>query len=84
MIEQACQLYPQIRDHIDFIDIGTPITNTHYLGSPHGEIYGLDHSKHRMSPEVNVNNSENCYWFFLPLLSTHSVLTLLLIKKENH
>ena len=52
MIEQTCQLYPQIRDHIDYVEIGTPITNTHYLASPHGEIYGLDHTKTRTAPEV--------------------------------
>ena len=50
MIEQACQLYPQIRDHIDYIEIGTPVTNSHYLGQPHGEIYGLDHGYGRFDP----------------------------------
>ena len=53
MIEQTCQLYPQIRDHIDYVEIGTPVTNTHYLASPHGEMYGLDHSKQRTCPEVS-------------------------------
>ena len=52
MLEQVCQLYPQIRDHIDYVDIGTPVTHTHYLAAPHGEIYGLDHTKARMTPEV--------------------------------
>ena len=50
MIEQTCQLFPQLRDCIDFIDIGSPVTNTHYLGQPHGEIYGLDHSIERFDP----------------------------------
>ena len=50
MIEQACKLYPQIRDHIDYIEIGTPVTNSHYLGQPHGEIYGLDHGYGRFDP----------------------------------
>jgi all-trans-retinol 13,14-reductase len=54
MIEQTCQLYPQIRDHIDYVDIGTPVTNAYYLAAPHGEIYGLDHTKARMSPEVSA------------------------------
>ena len=52
MVEQACSLYPQIRDHIDYVDIGTPVTNAYYIAAPHGEIYGLDHTKTRMSPEV--------------------------------
>ncbi len=50
MIEQACALFPQIRQHIDFVDIGSPISNRHYLMSPHGEIYGLGHSMTRFSP----------------------------------
>ena len=50
MIEQACQLYPQIKDHIDYIEIGTPVTNSHYLCQPHGEIYGLDHGYGRFDP----------------------------------
>ena len=50
LIEQTCQLYPQIKDHIDFIDIGTPVTNKYYLGAPHGEIYGLDHTIERFEP----------------------------------
>ena len=32
MIEQACELYPQMADKIDFIEIGTPVTNKHYIG----------------------------------------------------
>ena len=50
MIEQACVLFPQIREHIAYIEIGTPITNNHYLASPHGEIYGLDHGFERFDP----------------------------------
>jgi len=54
LIEQACQLFPQIRDHIDFKDIGTPVTNKYYLAQPHGELYGLDHTATRMSPWVSA------------------------------
>jgi len=50
MIEQTCQLFPQIRDHIDHIDIGTPVSNKYYIAQPHGEIYGLDHSAERFDP----------------------------------
>jgi len=50
MIEQTCQLFPQLRDCIDFTDIGSPVTNTHYIGQPYGEIYGLDHSLERFHP----------------------------------
>lgn len=50
MVEQACQLFPQIRNHIDYVDIGSPMTQKHYLAQHHGEIYGLDHSKDRLGP----------------------------------
>merc|ERR1711963_808617 len=50
MIEQTCQLYRQIRDCIDFTEIGSPVTNKHYIAQPHGEIYSLDHSIERFDP----------------------------------
>jgi len=50
MIEQTCQLYPQLRDCIEVTEIGSPVTNKYYLGQPHGEIYGLDHTKERFEP----------------------------------
>merc|ERR1712029_289799 len=52
MIDQTCVLYPQIKDCIDYVEIGTPVTNNHYIGSTKGEIYGLDHAIGRMAPEV--------------------------------
>ena len=50
MIDQACKLYPQIREKIDYIEIGTPVTNNHYLNQNYGEIYGLDHGYGRFDP----------------------------------
>jgi len=50
MIEQTCQLFPQIRDKIEYTEIGSPVTNKHYLGQPNGEIYGLDHDATRFDP----------------------------------
>jgi hypothetical protein len=38
---QVCQMFPAIRHHIDYIEIGTPVSNKYYLAQPHGEIYGL-------------------------------------------
>ena len=35
---------------IDFTEIGSPVTNKHYIAQPHGEIYGLDHSIERFDP----------------------------------
>lgn len=53
-VEQACQLFPSIRDHIDYVNIGTPLSNQHYLGAPQGEIYGLDHTRERFSAWANA------------------------------
>eukprot|EP00091_Calanus_sinicus_P023473 TRINITY_DN7945_c0_g1_i2.p1 TRINITY_DN7945_c0_g1~~TRINITY_DN7945_c0_g1_i2.p1 ORF type:complete len:294 (-),score=98.38 TRINITY_DN7945_c0_g1_i2:67-948(-) len=50
MIEQTCKLFPQIRDKIDVTEIASPVTNKYYIGQPHGEIYGLDHSMERFDP----------------------------------
>lgn len=54
MIEQACRLYPQIKHHIDYVEIGTPVTNQFYLGCSQGEIYGLDHDRARQEPLTNA------------------------------
>ncbi len=37
---------------IKLIFVGSPVTNTHYIASPHGEIYGLDHTRERFEPEM--------------------------------
>ena len=37
-----------MRDHIDHTEIASPVTNKFYLEQPHGEIYGLDHSRERL------------------------------------
>lgn len=33
---------PGLRDAIEELDVGTPLTMMHYLGHPHGAIYGYD------------------------------------------
>ncbi|XP_069178023.1 all-trans-retinol 13,14-reductase-like [Procambarus clarkii] len=53
-LEKACELYPSIRDHIDYVNIGTPLSNRHYLGSPRGEICGLAHTIERFSLRNNA------------------------------
>jgi len=54
LIDQTCRLFPSIRDHIDYVEIGTPLTNTHYLAAPRGEIYGMDHTIERFSVYNNA------------------------------
>ena len=40
---------------MDYIDIGTPLSNKYYLGQPEGEMYGLDHGKGRFLPETSMH-----------------------------
>jgi len=51
--EQTCSIFPQLADKVEYFDVGSPVTNKHYLRAPKGEIYGLDHDAKRFgSPEV--------------------------------
>ncbi|XP_053707783.1 all-trans-retinol 13,14-reductase-like [Synchiropus splendidus] len=55
IVEVVMEVFPKItRDKIEYVDAGTPVTNTHYIGAPKGEIYGADHGIGRFSPEVNT------------------------------
>ncbi|XP_055008691.1 all-trans-retinol 13,14-reductase [Boleophthalmus pectinirostris] len=55
VLEMVMDVFPKItRDRIEYVDAGTPITNTHYIGAPKGEIYGADHGRERFSPELNA------------------------------
>lgn len=34
------------------MDVGTPLSNMYYLGTPQGEVYGIDHDVSRFSLEA--------------------------------
>ncbi|XP_013877958.1 all-trans-retinol 13,14-reductase isoform X2 [Austrofundulus limnaeus] len=54
-LEVVMDVFPKItRDKIEYIDAGTPVTNTHYIAAPKGEIYGVDHDIGRFRPELNA------------------------------
>ena len=40
---------------LDYIDVGTPLSNKYYLGQPEGEMYGLHHGRTRFQPEVSMH-----------------------------
>lgn len=43
------------------MELGTPLTNKYYLGSPRGEIYGLDHDLERMcNPDIMMHLRPDC------------------------
>ncbi|BFZ05381.1 hypothetical protein BsWGS_08420 [Bradybaena similaris] len=52
MWHQIVDLYPQLEGKKVYMEVGTPVTNQHYLGCPNGEMCGLDQHKGRFSPEV--------------------------------
>jgi len=51
IVDQVCQLFPNIKNAIDVVQIGTPLTNEHYLCAHEGSIYGLDHCQERFLPK---------------------------------
>lgn len=58
------KLFPQCRDRVEFLDIGTPLSTNHYLGTIHGESYGLDHNVDRMNKSYEmrvVTNIDNLW-----------------------
>lgn len=42
MLRQAERVFPGLRDHIEEMEIATPITHMRYLGTPLGAIYGFE------------------------------------------
>ncbi|XP_062994941.1 all-trans-retinol 13,14-reductase [Elgaria multicarinata webbii] len=54
MMESIFKFYPQIKDKIEHISAGTPLTNRHYIASPRGEMYGAEHSISRLQAEVTA------------------------------
>ncbi len=42
MLRRAEAVYPGLRDHIEEMEISTPITHLRYLGHPGGAFYGFD------------------------------------------
>ncbi len=42
MLKDAEKVFPKLRDHIEEIEVSTPLTHMRYLGHIHGSIYGFD------------------------------------------
>ena len=42
MLDLLTKVFPDLRNHIEEIDIGTPLTHMRYLGHPGGAAYGFD------------------------------------------
>ncbi len=42
MLEMLYRVFPKCRDHIEELEVGTPVTHMRYLGHPGGAAYGFD------------------------------------------
>jgi phytoene dehydrogenase-like protein len=42
MLETLYRVFPKCRDHIEELEVGTPLTHMRYLGHPGGAAYGFD------------------------------------------
>lgn len=51
MWEQVCRFHPNLKDKVEYFDVGTPLTNQYYIASSHGELYGVDHNVERFTPQ---------------------------------
>jgi len=59
LLKTFIQEFPHLEDAIDFVDLGTAVTNDYYLGTYRGAVYGLGHTPHRfrqtwLRPETPV------------------------------
>ncbi|XP_046543995.1 all-trans-retinol 13,14-reductase-like [Haliotis rubra] len=55
MWEQTVSLFPQLDGQLEYMEVGTPVSNLHYLGAPLGEMYGMDHRSERLSADTSIN-----------------------------
>jgi prolycopene isomerase len=42
MLKRVVEIFPEARNHIEEIEVGTPLTHMRYLGHPLGAIYGYE------------------------------------------
>ena len=63
MLQQAEQVFPDLRNHIEEMEIATPITHMRYLGTPRGAIYGFE--KHIKDSPVFLPNQMHIEGLFL-------------------
>ncbi|GAB5371577.1 hypothetical protein AAMO2058_001592100 [Amorphochlora amoebiformis] len=45
--EVLFRFHPELKDCVDFVDVGTPLSSEFYLGAPHGASYGLEQTPYR-------------------------------------
>ncbi len=50
MLEMAGHVVPGIEKHVEFAELGTPLTNVDYCASTHGNLYGTDKTLLQIGP----------------------------------
>ncbi len=45
-------MFPQLEGRMEYFEVGSPLSNTYYLGTEKGEVYGVDHDTMRFSLEA--------------------------------
>jgi all-trans-retinol 13,14-reductase len=58
MLATAGQFVPGLSEHLVFCDLGTPLTNAHYLNATRGNIYGLAKNRSQVGPFAFPSRSE--------------------------
>ncbi|XP_069134346.1 all-trans-retinol 13,14-reductase-like [Argopecten irradians] len=52
---QLTMICPKLEGHDDYFEVGSPLSNKHYLGFQEGEIYGLDHTINKFRPKSAIH-----------------------------
>jgi all-trans-retinol 13,14-reductase len=55
MWQQVCRFYPNLKDKVEYFDVGSPLSNQYYIAASRGEFYGADHNVERFSPQSIFN-----------------------------
>lgn len=55
MWEQVCRFHPNLKDKVEYFDVGSPLTNQYYIAASRGEFYGADHNVGRFFPQNVLN-----------------------------
>ena len=52
--QQTCELFPHLEDKLEYMEVGTPLSNQYYLEAFKGQAYGLDHNVERFDLSVQM------------------------------
>jgi all-trans-retinol 13,14-reductase len=47
LLDHLYDQFPQVKGHVVFTELGTPLTNNHFMAAHEGEVYGASHTTQR-------------------------------------